>query len=79
LSTTTAAESPTVNRIVNFNVKYQSFIVVGRPTFHEDDEAILGSIKWDSDDKTMREVAGAATAAAMASTGRSSLRGMLLT
>jgi hypothetical protein len=57
------------------DVEYQSFIVVSRATFHEDDEAILGFIEQDCDDKAKREAAGAAAAAA-ASTGRSSLRGM---
>jgi hypothetical protein len=37
----------TVDRIIDFDIEYQSFIIVGHATFHEDDEAILGGIEWD--------------------------------
>ncbi len=73
-TTMATAELATVNRIVDFDGKYQSFIVVDRATFHEDDEAILGRIKWDCNDKAPREAAG--VAAAVASLGRSSLWGL---
>ncbi len=45
--TTATAKSSTVDGIINFDIKYQSFIVVSCTTFHEDDEADLGGIKWD--------------------------------
>ncbi len=66
----------TVDCVVDFDVEHQSFIVVGCATFHEDDEAILGSIKQDCNDKATREAAGVAVAAP--SMGRSSLWGMPL-
>jgi hypothetical protein len=34
------AKLSAVDRIVDFDIKYQLFIVIGCPTFHEDDEAI---------------------------------------
>jgi hypothetical protein len=72
--TTATAKLLTVNRIVYYDVKYQSFIVFGCATFHEDDEVILGSIEWDCNDKATRKAAG--VVAALASTGRSSLQEM---
>jgi hypothetical protein len=48
----------TVICIVDFDFEYQSLIVIGCTTFHEDDEAILGSIEWDCNDKVTREAVG---------------------
>jgi hypothetical protein len=74
LLTTATEELSTVDHIINFDVKYQSFIIVGHITFHEDDEAILGGIKQDCNDKATREAARMGAVAA--SMGRSSLQGM---
>jgi hypothetical protein len=43
----TTAEMLTVDHIIDFEFEYQSFIVVGRTTFHEDYKAILGGIEQD--------------------------------
>ncbi len=41
---TATAKLLTVNHIIDYDAEYQSFIIVGHATFHEDDEAYLDGI-----------------------------------